>query len=238
MSANIYCSKPIANIYKESDNTHIAFQVMLGQLVVKKGETEKFYNVNVFGLNGWIDKEDVDSKAYDNSLYNTVITTMNVVAYAAPDIYSNHLPTLYCGTKIRPIEIKDNWLFFEAYSLKGWMYTWNVEKIVTCARSFIGTRVLSGGNSYQGMDNLGLVHLYLKTHGIDVERSYKAILEQGLVVQARALKEGDIIFLDSEHAGVCDKSDGITFIIHTSEDRVVKQPLISLNRFVTARRFI
>ncbi len=117
------CNKPIATVYTNSDAKYALGQAMLGQLFVKIGESETLYKVHVWGVEGWIFKENADEKVINTSLFNRIICSLNATVYETSDVHSKHLSMLYCGTKVHVLKESEQWSRIEAHGVKGWIFS-------------------------------------------------------------------------------------------------------------------
>lgn len=123
------------------------------------------------------------------------------------------------------------------------------EKIIAYAKKFMGVKYVWGGNTPKGFDCSGFVKYVYNNFGIDLNRVAADQAKQGTKVSKSELKEGDLVFFDTNgglnyinHVGIYI---GNGRFIHASSSRSVhKVTITDLNggfyskAFMTAKRFI
>jgi probable lipoprotein NlpC len=73
-------------------------------------------------------------------------------------------------------------------------YKANVQKVVKNVRSYIGTSYKFGGLNYKGIDCSGLVHVCLLEINKNIARMPDEQIKQGVPVDRKALRVGDLVF--------------------------------------------
>lgn len=228
------CNKPITPIYADSDEKRAIGEALLGQPFIRCGETHKLYQVKVWGILGWVSKEDVERVHFDPSIFNRSITSLNAIVYENSDVHSRHVSMLYCGTKVNIIMKGDQWSYIEALGVSGWIFSYHLI-VSNVAAQFLGVRQLEGFNSFEGIDSLGLIHLHLSALGYEVPKTLEGISKVGNEVRLQDVKAGDIlIYAGGERLGVCQEEE---MFIYVNERQVVKAALSTLNsNLIQARR--
>ncbi|NAS31419.1 NlpC/P60 family protein [Flavobacteriaceae bacterium R38] len=103
------------------------------------------------------------------------------------------------------------------------------DEIVSTALSYRGTRYKYGGITAKGMDCSGLIFTSFKTHDIPIERTSFSMASQGVKINLKQVKKGDLLFFNTNkskkrinHVGLVVSVDekGIKFI-HSTTSRGV-----------------
>lgn len=126
-----------------------------------------------------------------------------------------------------------------------------VEKVITTARTFVGTPYKYGGTTRSGMDCSGLLLNSFKAINMPLPRTSEAQSKAGKEVKMNELKPGDLVFFATgdkkkkiTHVGLVTdvkKKDNVKFIHSSTSLGVVETNLYSdyyIKRFRTARRVI
>jgi probable lipoprotein NlpC len=126
-----------------------------------------------------------------------------------------------------------------------------VEKVITTARTFVGTPYKYGGTTRSGMDCSGLLLNSFKPINLTLPRTSEAQSKMGKEVKLNELQPGDLVFFATgdkkkkiTHVGLVTdvrKKDNVKFIHASSSLGVVETNLYAeyyLKRFRTARRVI
>ena len=114
--------------------------------------------------------------------------------------------------------------------------TVKVEKVISTARSFIGTPYKYGGTTRAGMDCSGLVIQSFKSIGVTLPRTSQEQSKMGIEVKTSEVKPGDLVFFTDKkghkqitHVGiitVAENSKNIKFIHSSTKLGVVENDLL------------
>jgi probable lipoprotein NlpC len=126
-----------------------------------------------------------------------------------------------------------------------------IEKVISTARTFVGTPYKYGGTTRSGMDCSGLLLNSFKPIDMTLPRTSEAQSKVGKEVKMDELQPGDLVFFATgekkkqiTHVGLVTdvkKKDNVKFIHASSSLGVVETNLYAeyyLKRFRTARRVI
>lgn len=126
-----------------------------------------------------------------------------------------------------------------------------VDKVITTARTFVGTPYKYGGTTRSGMDCSGLLLNSFNAINMPLPRTSEAQSKAGKEVKMDELQPGDLVFFATgekkkqiTHVGLVTdvkKKDNVKFIHASSSLGVVETNLYAeyyLKRFRTARRVI
>ncbi len=126
-----------------------------------------------------------------------------------------------------------------------------VEKVITTARTFIGTPYRYGGTTRSGMDGSGLLLNSFRAVEVSLPRSSEAQSKIGKEIKMNELEPGDLVFFatgrkrkEITHVGMVTdvkSKDNIKFIHSSSSLGVVETNLFAeyyQKRFRGARRVI
>jgi peptidoglycan DL-endopeptidase LytE len=108
-----------------------------------------------------------------------------------------------------------------------------VDKIVTLARSFIGSPYKSGGTTENGFDCSGLVYSCHQSEDITLPRTSREMSTVGVSVSREQAQKGDLIFFTTNgktvinHVGIISEvnEEGIKFIHSSSSNGVIETKL-------------
>jgi probable lipoprotein NlpC len=112
----------------------------------------------------------------------------------------------------------------------------NINKVISTARSYIGTKYKYGGCSREGIDCSGLIYTSYKTIDKELPRTAGAQSQCGQPVKITELHKGDLLFFTDQkghtkitHVGlVTDVSkDKISFIHASTRSGVIEANLLS-----------
>ena len=104
-----------------------------------------------------------------------------------------------------------------------------VDKIVSHAKGFVGTRYKFGGTSRKGMDCSGLVYVSFLEQDISLPRISRDMAKRGRRIDLRQVSEGDLLFFQTNknrrvinHVGlVVESRRGVVRFIHSTTSKGV-----------------
>jgi len=128
-----------------------------------------------------------------------------------------------CGSSRKPTETSIIKNSKETVSSK------KINKIVTHAKTFQGTKYKFGGTDRSGMDCSGLVYVSFKSEQIILPRVSKEMAAKGFKIKLNESKKGDLIFFKTNpnknvitHVGlVVENKKGNVRFIHSSSSKGV-----------------
>jgi cell wall-associated NlpC family hydrolase len=121
---------------------------------------------------------------------------------------------------------------------------------ISTARTFLGTKHVTGGTSKTGIDCSGLSSTAYSAVGIKIPRSSVEQAKFGKPIKKEELQAGDLVFFATDdsrpnvvtHVGLVTKGGGQALMIHASTSRgVVEEQLFSdyySKRFLHAMRVV
>ena len=105
---------------------------------------------------------------------------------------------------------------------------YRLEKVLSTAKSFLGSPYKYGGTTENGFDCSGLVYCSFQSVGLSLPRSSRSQANAGVEVDRKNIKSGDIIFFaqpggEISHSGIVEKvfKDNILFIHSSSSKGVI-----------------
>lgn len=125
-----------------------------------------------------------------------------------------------------------------------------IDKIVSHAKTFVGTRYKYGGTTNKGMDCSGLVFVSFQKEDIILPRISRDMAKKGLEISLRQVEEGDLVFFKTSknrkvinHVGLVVEARGgnVKFIHSTTSGGVIISSLDERywnEAFVEVRRII
>ena len=98
------------------------------------------------------------------------------------------------------------------------------KEIINTAKEYIGTPYKTGGKNEKGFDCSGFTYFVMKKHQINLNASSGSQYKQGVPVDLKDLKPGDLIFFGGEqgitHVGIIVENEKNTLLmIHSSTSR-------------------
>ena len=106
--------------------------------------------------------------------------------------------------------------------------------IVNTAKQYLGVKYVFGGASPSGFDCSGLVYYVYKQNGININRTTKALINDGKEISQNNLQLGDLVFTDSGHVTIYI---GNNKVIHAPQSGDVVK-ISNLWKFWRARRIL
>ena len=76
-----------------------------------------------------------------------------------------------------------------------------IEKVITTAKSHLGTPYVWGGTSPSGFDCSGFTYYVLKQHGMSISRTAASQYNEGTSVSKSHLQKGDFVFFSTYKSG-------------------------------------
>lgn len=142
--------------------------------------------------------------------------------------------TTYSKTRTVTVESKEGDTLVENTIKKKKRSTKKVDRIVSKAMTFSGTRYKFGGTTKRGMDCSGLVFVALTENDIPFPRVSYQMANEGKRIKRREIEKGDLLFFKTSksgkrinHVGLVVDVDGddIRFIHSTSSRGVIVSSL-------------
>ena len=107
-------------------------------------------------------------------------------------------------------------------------------EIVNTAKKFLGVKYVFGGTSPSGFDCSGLVYYVYKMHGINISRTTKTQINDGIEISRNDLQPGDLVFPSQDHVAIYIGNNQIIHAPH--QGKVVE--IRNLYNFWKARRIL
>lgn len=96
-----------------------------------------------------------------------------------------------------------------------------VNKIVSKAMSFAGTRYKFGGNTKKGIDCSGLIHVALKDNDIPFPRVSYQMANEGKRINLKDVAKGDLLFFKTSKSGKRINHVGLVVEVNGGEIRFI-----------------
>jgi cell wall-associated NlpC family hydrolase len=103
----------------------------------------------------------------------------------------------------------------------------NINKVISTARSYIGTKYKYGGCSREGIDCSGLVYTCYKTIDKELPRTAGAQSQFGQAVKITDLRKGDLLFFTDQKGHTKITHGKISFIHASTRSGVIEANLLS-----------
>jgi len=172
-----------------------------------------WYKIYIWGCTGWVSAQFLN--VTDSSGRETgTITGNSVNVRTGPSTANDIIMAVVSGEKVSIIESSNNWHKVEfSTGVVGWVSGDYVStgssstvsrgdstgsKIASSAKNYLGTRYVYGGSSASGVDCSGFVKLVYNSFGINVNRVAADQATQGAYVDPSNLREGDLVFFDTD----------------------------------------
>ena len=118
-------------------------------------------------------------------------------------------------------------------------------RIVTNAKSYIGTKYRYGGITKKGMDCSGLVYTAFKNNNVSIPRTSFEMSRKGTPVKRTGTKKGDLLFFKTSktgrsinHVGLVTKVINKTiYFVHSSSSKGVIESNLNNSYWNKAYRF-
>ncbi|GEM_PF-2289420 len=112
-----------------------------------------------------------------------------------------------------------------------------INMVVSAAKSFLGTKYQTGGDTLFGIDCSGLTFMAYKTIGIQLPRRSVEQMKSGKVVDRAQLLPGDLVFFATNvndptrinHVGLITRGGLQPSVLHSSSSRGVVEEVMSNN---------
>ncbi len=200
---------PVANMYGP-DAELICDQVLYGWNVKAVTVTERLALVQApMRYRGYVNLGDFSGKRYEA---NFRICTLCAGAYREPTFKSPEVFTLFMGSLVkatayekdgfREIEgVNGDRFFVHAKSLEKTESAFDADKIIRCAKLFLGTPYKWGGKTALGIDCSGFVAMCYNACGVELYRDSDPAKQAGKRVEFDSLEKADIVYLKG-HVGL------------------------------------
>lgn len=232
-----------------------------------------WYKVNYINTNGWVSGEYVSFKneQIDEGTVNVGVANVR----EGPSLTANVITQLNKGSKVNvyswygewyKIKLEDGnfaWIFGELITTRKSLASRASsasrgssgdtdrssdlrQRVVNCAKKYLGVKYVWGGTSPNGFDCSGLVQYVYKQFGITLNRVAADQAKQGTKVTTAQLRPGDLVFFNTSSGSSIDHVGiyiGNNQFIHAASGRgkVLIDPLNHSyynGRLITARRII
>lgn len=223
------------------------------------GESGGWYNIRLSdGRTGWVSKAYVSSQADKTG----TVTASKLNVRTGPSTTYAVMHVLWYGNRIKIIGESGGWYNIRLSDGRtGWVSKTyiqanqenqttqqRIDKVITTAKSLIGTPYVYGGESPQdgGFDCSGFTRYVFKQAGVTLNRISSDQAAQGISVSSANMQPGDLVFFSFNINGKIDHVGiyiGNNQMIHSPKTGdTVKITSINVSywqqRFVTARRMI
>ncbi len=211
---------PVANMYGP-DAELICDQLLYGWNVKPVTVTERLALVEApMRYRGYVNLGDFTGKRYEADYR---ICTLCAGAYREPSFKSSEIFTLFMGSLVkattyekdgfREIEgINGDRFYVHSESLERIDSSFDADKIVRCAKLFLGTPYKWGGKTVLGIDCSGFVAMCYNACGIELYRDSDPDMQQGERVGFDSLEKADLVYLKG-HVGLYA---GKGIVVHAS----------------------
>ena len=202
--------------------------------------------------------------AFASSSSGTVNCNGYLNVRQSPTTDAKIVAKLYPGTQISIEDSENNWYKITYAGSEAWVASEYVSiestaapdsgdsdkilSVASYAQKYLGVRYVYGGTSAKGFDCSGLTMSIFSNIGINLPHSASRQANQGTVIKKSDLKQGDLVFFDTDgghnsisHVGIYIGNDKFIHAASAPTSRVV---ISSLNqsyyasRYMTARRII
>lgn len=188
------------NIEYNGKNAYIHKDYLLGDLINYIGQAP--------------DTISMSSTPEQESVYALVISSTGLNLRQQPSQDSPVLVTLSSGAALDVVEIGEQWHKVSYNDTTGYVNAEFVSinkgikpenskgtQIIEYAKQFLGTPyVWSGTNLKSGVDCSGFTYAVMRDNGININRSSRDQIKNGVNVSKDSLKIGDLVFFDTTNA--------------------------------------
>lgn len=200
---------PLANMYGP-DAELICDQLLYGWSVKPVTVTERLGLVEApMRSVGYVNLGDFTGKRYEA---NRRICTLCASAYREPSFKSAEVLTLFMGSLVKATAYeKDGFceiegtngdcFYVHSKSLEPITHAFDADKIVRCAKLFLGAPYKWGGKTVLGVDCSGLVAMCYSACGIELYRDSDPDMQNGERVSLDELERADLVYLKG-HVGL------------------------------------
>lgn len=172
-----------------------------------------WYKISIWGSTGWVSAQFLS--VTDSSGRETgTISGNSVNVRTGPSTANDIIMAVVSGEKVSILEESNGWYKVEFTSgVVGWVRNDFVStgsnsavsrgdsvgtKLASFAKNYLGTKYVYGGSSTSGVDCSGFVKLVYNNFGLYVDRVAADQAKQGAYVDPSNLREGDLVFFDTD----------------------------------------